>query len=68
MTVENFVRIVWTVFEKFEIFIERSREKKQKKHNCISSRKFLRLLKTVFANPDYMLNQLFYNFLLNSVT
>ena len=26
MTVENFAEIVWTVFEKFEIFIERSGE------------------------------------------
>ena len=38
MTVQNFVKIVWTVFEKFEIFIKRSGEKKQ--HDCISSRKF----------------------------
>ena len=41
MTVQNFVKIVWTVFEKFEIFMKRSGEKKQKKqHDCISSRKF----------------------------
>ena len=33
------MKIVWTVFEKFEI--ERSGEKKTKKqHDCISSRKF----------------------------
>ena len=38
MTVQNFVKIVWTVFEKFEIFMKRSGEKKQ--HDCISSRKF----------------------------
>ena len=30
MTVQNFMKIVWIVFEKFEIFIERSGEKKQK--------------------------------------
>ena len=29
MTVQNFVKIVWTVFEKFEIFMKRSGEKKQ---------------------------------------
>ena len=41
MTVQNFVKIVWTVFEKFENFMKRSGEKKQKKqHDCISSRKF----------------------------
>ena len=41
MTVQNFMKIVWIVFEKFEIFIERSGEKKQKKrYDCISSRKF----------------------------
>ena len=37
MTVQNFVKIVWTDFEKFEIFMKRSGEKK---HDCISSRKF----------------------------
>ena len=35
---QNFVKIVWTVFEKFEIFMKRSGEKKQ--HDCISIRKF----------------------------
>ena len=36
MNVQNFMEIVWTVFEKFEIFIERSREKKNKKrYDCI---------------------------------
>ena len=35
MTVHNFMEILWTVFEKFEIFIERSGEKKR--HDCISS-------------------------------
>ena len=41
MTVQNFMKNVWTVFEKFEIFIERSGEKKTKKrHEWISSRKF----------------------------
>ena len=35
------MKIVWTVFEKFEIFMKRSTEKKTKKrHDCISSRKF----------------------------
>ena len=39
ITVQTFMKIVWTVFEKFEI--ERSGEKKTKKqHDCISSRKF----------------------------
>ena len=38
MTVQNFVKIVRTVFEKIEIFMKRSGEKKQ--HYCISSRKF----------------------------
>ena len=38
MIVQNFVKIVRTVFEKFEIFMKRSGEKKQ--HDCISSRKF----------------------------
>ena len=34
------MKIVWTVFEKLEIFAERSGEKKNKKRNdCISSRK-----------------------------
>ena len=41
MTVQNFVEIVWTVSEKFEIFMKRSGEKTNKKqHDCISSRKF----------------------------
>ena len=42
MTVQNFMKIVWTVFEKFEIFMKRSGEKKQKKnqHDWISSRNF----------------------------
>ena len=38
MTVQNFMKIVWTVFEKFEIFMKSLGEKKQ--HDCISSRKF----------------------------
>ena len=38
MTVQNFMKIVWTVFEKFEIFMKMSGEKKR--HDCISSRKF----------------------------
>ena len=38
---KNFTKIVFTVFEKFEIFMKRSGEKKPKKrHVCISSRKF----------------------------
>ena len=28
MTVQNFMKIVWTLFEKFEIFMKRSGEKK----------------------------------------
>ena len=39
MTVQNFIQIEWTVFEKFEIFIERSGENTKKRHDCISSRK-----------------------------
>ena len=37
-------------FEKFEIFIERSGEEKKtkKRHDCITSRKFFGLLKTIF--------------------
>ena len=31
MTVQNFVKIVWTVFEKFEIFMKRSGEKKHRR-------------------------------------
>ena len=50
MTVENFVRIVWTVFEKFEIIMKGREKKKQKKrHDCISSRNFFRLPK--IGNP-----------------
>ena len=37
MTVQNSMKIVWTVFEKFEIFMK-CREKKR--HNCVSRRKF----------------------------
>ena len=34
------MKIAWTVFEKFEYFIERPGEKKNKKrYDCISSRK-----------------------------
>ena len=40
MTVQTFVKIVWTVFEKFETFMKRSGEKNKKQHDCISSRKF----------------------------
>ena len=31
MTVQSFMEIVWTVFEKFEIFMKRSGEKKKQK-------------------------------------
>ena len=31
MTVNNFMKIVWTVFEKFEIFMKKVGEKKTKK-------------------------------------
>ena len=37
MTVQNFMKIVWTVFDKFEIFMKRG---EKKRHDCISSRKF----------------------------
>ena len=41
MTVQIFMEIVWTTFEKFEIFMKRSKEKKTKKRNdWSSSRKF----------------------------
>ena len=46
------MKIVWTVFEKFEYFIERSGEKKQKKqHDCISSRKIFPTPKKVENGP-----------------
>ena len=45
MTVQNFMTIVWTVFEKFEIFMKRSGEKKR--HDCISIRKFFRTPKNI---------------------
>ena len=49
MTVQNCVKIVWTVFVKFEIFMKRSGEKKQKKqHDCLSSR-------NIFPTPKNML-------------
>ena len=53
MTVQNFVKIVWTVFEKFEIFMKRSGEKKTKKkqHDCISSRKFFPTPKKLKGDP-----------------
>ena len=38
MTVQNFMKIVWSVFEKFETFMKRSGEKKR--HDWICSRKF----------------------------
>ena len=48
MTVRNFVKIVWTVFEQFEIFMKRSGGKKQ--HDCISGRNFFPTPKKV---PEY---------------
>ena len=38
MTVQNFIKVVWTVSEKIEFFMKRSGEKKR--HDCRSSRKF----------------------------
>ena len=35
MAVQNFMKIVWTVFEKFEIFMKRSGEKTTKKNDTI---------------------------------
>ena len=43
MTVQNFIKIVWTGFEKFEIFMKRSGERKQ--HDCISTR-------NIFPTPN----------------
>ena len=40
MTVQNFVKIVWTVFEKFEIFMKRG-EKKQKQDGNVPSRRHI---------------------------
>ena len=54
MTVLNFIKIVWTVFEKFEIFIERSGEKR---YDCIRSRKIVATPKRVavtLAEQDYI--------------
>ena len=39
MTVQIFIKIVWTFFENLEIFIERSGERK-KRHDCISRNLF----------------------------
>ena len=59
MTVENFMKIVWTVFEKFEIFMKRSGEKKQKKrHDWISSRKIFPTPKNQRENPRDKLRQI----------
>ena len=51
MTVQNFVKIVRTLFVKFEIVMKRSGEKKNKKkhHDCISSQKFFPTLKRTFT-------------------
>ena len=40
MTVQNFMKIVWKVFEKFEIFMKRSGE--NKRHDWITTRKIFR--------------------------
>ena len=40
ITVQTFMKFVWTVFEKLECFIGRSGEKR---HDCISSRKFRKM-------------------------
>ena len=54
MTVQNVMKIVWTVFEKFELFMKRSGEKKQKKqHDCISSRKFFPTPKNDERNANH---------------
>ena len=45
MTVQNFVKIVRTVFEKFEIFMKRSGEKKTKKNSTIA------LVEKIFPTP-----------------
>ena len=50
MTVQNFMKIVWTFFEKFEIFMKRSGEKKR--HDWISSRKFFPTLKNLFITGN----------------
>ena len=47
MTVQKFMKIVWTVFEKFEIFMKRSGEKKR--HDWISSQKFFPTPKKYFS-------------------
>ena len=50
MTVQNFMKTVRTVFEKFKIFIEGREKKKQKKrHDCMSSRKFFPTPKNWFS-------------------
>ena len=40
MTVQIFMKIVWTVFEKFELFMKGREKKNKKKNDCISSRNF----------------------------
>ena len=49
MTVQNFMKIVWTVFEKFEISMKG--EKKKQKNDTIAQvvENCFRLLKTDFA-------------------
>ena len=50
MIVKNFVRIVWTVFKKFEIFIERS----EKRYASISSRKIIQTKKAIHILKKFL--------------
>ena len=54
-TVQNFMETVWTAFEKFEIFMKRSGEKKR--HDCISSRKIFPILKRDISGFRGILSQ-----------
>ena len=51
ITVQNFIKIVWTVFEKIfrEVFSERSGEKR---YDCISSRELFNCLCNVYQPGD----------------
>ena len=52
--VRNFVRIVWTVFEKFEIFIG-TLDGREKRYDCISSRKIYPAPnKNIPQTPQYL--------------
>ena len=57
MTVQN---IVWTVFEKFEIFMKRSGEKKR--HDWISSGKFFPTPKNEMTKRSQITNMKFPKF------